>query len=53
MIRPARDGFVGIDLGRGKLKSIKVQYLNRGAGRGASIKVFAKDEGRMTFRGGR
>ena len=51
IVKPARDGMAAIDLGKGNLKQIKVRYLNRGAGRDASIKVLAKDEGRMTFNG--
>ena len=50
IVQPARDGLVAIDVGRGKLAKIEVRYVNRGASRGASIKLLGKDDGRMTVR---
>ncbi|HVV81570.1 MAG TPA: hypothetical protein VHE35_00780 [Kofleriaceae bacterium] len=49
LVRPANDGLVNIDLGRGKLKSITVKYTSHGFTRGASIKVMAKDTGPAGF----
>ena len=53
LIRPDRDGLVTVDLGRGKVTSVAVRYVNRGAARGASIKVLAKDDGHGKRRPGR
>jgi hypothetical protein len=52
VVRPARDGMVAIELGRGKLKSITVRYANLGAGRDAKIRVLAKDDARGNGRPG-
>ncbi|HVV81567.1 MAG TPA: hypothetical protein VHE35_00765 [Kofleriaceae bacterium] len=49
LVRPANDGLVNLDLGRGKLKSITVKYTSHGFTRGASIKVMAKDGGPAGF----
>lgn len=51
LVRADRDGVVAIDLGRGKATSIAVRYVNRGAGRGASIQVLAKDDAKVGFIG--
>jgi hypothetical protein len=50
-VRPGSDGLVTLDLGRGKLKSIAVHYVNRGAGRDATIKVLGKDDGKLADNG--
>jgi len=44
VLRPQADGVISLDLGRGKVRSVAVRYVNRGAGRGAMIKVLAKDD---------
>ncbi len=44
VLRPQADGVISLDLGRGKVQSVAVRYVNR-AGRGATIKVLAKDDG--------
>jgi hypothetical protein len=43
-VRPKADGMISLDLGRGKVTSIVVRYVNRGAGRDATIKVLAKND---------
>lgn len=43
LVKPARDGLVAIEVGRGKLTSISVRYASHGkAARGARIEVLAK-----------
>jgi hypothetical protein len=51
IVKPARDGSVSIDLAPGKLRSISVRYVNRGAGPGATIQVMGKDGDRGPARG--
>jgi hypothetical protein len=50
VVQPASDGLVTLDLGRGKLRSIAVRYVNRGAGRDATIKVLGKADAQVGMR---
>ena len=57
LLKPATDGSVTINLANGKLRSISVRYMNRGAGRfgggrDASIQVLGKSDAAVAIGGG-
>ena len=47
IIRPNRDGTVKLDVDNRRVTSIQVRYANRGAPRGATIKVFGQLDQRI------